>query len=99
MSQLTGRRANGQAARRADYFDDGSRRQGAANYPEWKPGAFHADFYCLVGHLWEGDQEIDRIESAFLVWSERAIAKGPALNFRDNYLRLGTAANVPVRHG
>ena len=57
---------------------------------EWKPGAFRADFYYLLGQLWDGDEEIDRIESAFLVWSEKAIAKGPALNFRDNYLRLGT---------
>jgi hypothetical protein len=57
---------------------------------EWKPGAFRADFYYLLGRLWEGDQEIDRIESAFLVWSDKVIAKGPALSFRDNYLRLGT---------
>jgi hypothetical protein len=57
---------------------------------EWKPGAFRADFYYLVGRLWEGDQEIDRIESAFLVWNDKVIAKGPALNFRNNYLRLGT---------
>jgi len=56
---------------------------------EWKPGTFRADFYYLVGHLWEGEQEIDRFESAFLVRNEKAMAKGPALNFRDNYLRLG----------
>ena len=56
---------------------------------EWKPGAFRADFYYLLGRLWEGDKEIDRIESAFLVWNDKVIAKGPALNFRDNYLRLG----------
>jgi hypothetical protein len=56
---------------------------------EWKPGTFHADFYYLLGHLWEGDEEIDRIESAFMVRSEKAIAQGPALTFRDNYLRLG----------
>jgi hypothetical protein len=56
---------------------------------EWKPGTFRADFYYLVGHLWEGGEEIDRIESAFLVRNEKAMAKGPALSFRDNYLRLG----------
>ena len=55
----------------------------------WKPASFKTDFYCLLGQLWDGDQEIDRIESAFLVRNEKAIAKGPALNFRDNYLRLG----------
>jgi hypothetical protein len=57
---------------------------------EWKPGTFRADFYYLLGQLWDGDQEIDRIESAFLVRSDKAMAKGPDLNFRDNYLRLGT---------
>jgi hypothetical protein len=56
---------------------------------EWKPGTFGTDFYYLVGHLWEGNEEIDRIESAFLVWSKKASAQGPALNYRDNYLRLG----------
>jgi hypothetical protein len=56
---------------------------------EWKPGTFRADFYYLLGHLWDGDEEIDRIESAFVVRNEKAMAKGPALNFRDNYLRLG----------
>jgi len=57
---------------------------------EWKPGAFRADSYYLLGQLWDGDQEIDRFESAFLVWNDKAMAKGPALSFRDNYLRLGT---------
>lgn len=55
----------------------------------WKPGEFAADFYHLLGQLWEGDQEIDCCESAFLVRNERVLAGGPALNFRDNYLRLG----------
>jgi hypothetical protein len=57
---------------------------------QWTPGAFRAEFYYLLGELWEGDEEIDRIESAFLVWSDQALAKGPALSFCDNYLRLGT---------
>lgn len=48
-----------------------------------------ANFYYLLGQLWEGEEEIDRIESAFIIRDEKAIAKGPALNFRDNYLRLG----------
>jgi len=56
---------------------------------EWKPASFKTDFYYLLGRLWDGDKEIDRIESAFLVRNEKTIAKGPALNFRDNYLRLG----------
>ena len=56
---------------------------------EWKPGAFGADFYYLLGQLWDGEQEIDRIESAFMIWDQKAIARGPALSFGDNYLRLG----------
>ncbi len=43
-----------------------------------------------LGICGRANEEIDRIESAFLVRNEKAIAKGPALNFRDNYLRLGT---------
>jgi hypothetical protein len=57
---------------------------------EWKPGTFSASFYYLLGQLWDGNEEIDRIESAFMIRNEKAIAKGPALNFRNNYLRLGT---------
>jgi hypothetical protein len=56
---------------------------------EWKPCKFAADFYHLLGQLWEGDQAIDRCEGAFLVRNEQVLAQGPALNFRDNYLRLG----------
>lgn len=55
----------------------------------WNPAAFQANFYYLLGQLWEGEEEIDRIESAFIIRDKKAIAKGPALNFRDNYLRLG----------
>jgi hypothetical protein len=57
---------------------------------QWKPGTSIADFYYLLGQLWDGDEEIYRLESAFLVWNERAVAKGPALSFHDNYLQLGT---------
>ena len=55
---------------------------------EWKPRRFASDFYYLLGQVWEGDKEVDRIESGFVVWDEKLVRTGPALDFRDNYLRL-----------
>jgi len=56
---------------------------------EWRPGRFLADFYRLRGRLWRADRGVDAIESGFVVWNPQAIAGGPALSFRDNYLRIG----------
>ena len=56
---------------------------------EWKPGKFASDFYYVLGQLWDGDEEIDRIQSGFVVFNERTMASGPKLDFRDNYLHLG----------
>ncbi|MEK7674529.1 MAG: hypothetical protein AAB676_01675 [Verrucomicrobiota bacterium] len=63
--------------------------QSASIAMEWKPGQFRSDFYYLLGQLWEGEEEIDRIQGGFLVWNEETMAAGPKLSFRDNYLRLG----------
>lgn len=56
---------------------------------EWKPLEFASDFYYLFGQLWDGNEEIDRIESGFVVANEQTVASGPKLTFRDNYLHLG----------
>jgi len=56
---------------------------------EWKPARFDADFYHVAGQLWEGGTELDRLASGFVVWNARAVARGPALKFHDNYLHLG----------
>jgi hypothetical protein len=55
----------------------------------WESPRFAADFYYLLGRLYEGDQELDRIESGFVVWDEQVVAAGPSLNYHDNYLRFG----------
>ena len=55
----------------------------------WPPGQFSADFYYLLGRLWDDGREVDCLESGFTVWDERVIASGPPLAYRDNYLRLG----------
>jgi hypothetical protein len=56
---------------------------------KWQPQRFGTNFYHLRGRLYHADREVDRIESGLVVWDERAVAGGPKLNFRDNYLRLG----------
>ncbi|MBI4584975.1 MAG: hypothetical protein HY717_13260 [Planctomycetes bacterium] len=56
---------------------------------EWKPERFESDFYYLAGHLYDGSEEIDRLESGFMAWDERAVASGPRLRYRGNYLCLG----------
>jgi hypothetical protein len=56
---------------------------------ECKPAQPTDDFYYVLGQLWDGNQEIDRIESGFVVQDEKTIAAGPKLNFRGNYLQLG----------
>ena len=56
---------------------------------EWKPEILARDFYYVTARLYEGEEEIDRLASGFVIWNDRTIAAGPLLNFRDNYLRLG----------
>jgi hypothetical protein len=56
---------------------------------EWNGGPLTKDFYYVLAHLWEGNQEIDTIESAFMIRSPAAATKAPALDFKNNYLRLG----------
>lgn len=56
---------------------------------EWRPDKFASDFYYVFGQLWDGDEEIDRIQSGFVVASDRTLTSGPSLTLRDNYLHLG----------
>lgn len=56
---------------------------------DWTLPPQAADFYHLVAHLWDGTNEVDRIESGFIVQDSKVIQSGPRLNFRDNYLRFG----------
>ena len=55
----------------------------------WKPDRFESDFYRLVAHLAEGTNALDQIAGGFVVRDEKAIASGPRLSYRDNYLRFG----------
>jgi hypothetical protein len=55
----------------------------------WKAAKLAADYYYVLGQLWDGAAEIDRIPSGFVVQKQKTIASGPKLNFRDNYLRIG----------
>jgi hypothetical protein len=56
---------------------------------EWKPDRVGGDFYWLLGQLWDGTEEIDRIKGGFVVQNGKSIAGGPKLRFRGNYLQYG----------
>ncbi len=56
---------------------------------QWKPPRFAADFYYLLARLWDGTNEVDRIESGFVVQDPNVLRSGPKLAYRDNYLRFG----------
>ena len=55
----------------------------------WKLPPLKSDFGTLVGRLFEDERELDRIDGGFVIASERTVAAGPQLNYRDNYLRFG----------
>lgn len=57
---------------------------------EWTLPPAATDFYHLVARLAEGTNELDRIESGFLVQTRQVVQSGPKLNYRDNYLRFGS---------
>lgn len=56
---------------------------------QWQPRRFTAGFFHLVAHLWDGANELDRIESGFVARDAQALASGPKLNYHDNYLHFG----------
>lgn len=56
---------------------------------EWSPAKFSADFYHVTARLEEGGRDIDRMAGGFGVWNPEAVASGPRLTLRDNYLRFG----------
>jgi hypothetical protein len=56
---------------------------------EWTVPDSTNGFYHLIARLWQGTNEIDMIESGFLVWKPEIIRSGPKLDYRDNYLRFG----------
>ena len=51
----------------------------------WKPPHFDSDYYLIRTTLFEGQRLIDTAESAFVVWDPQLIAKGPTVEFHDNY--------------
>ena len=50
-------------------------------------GTFDRDFYRVVLELTEDDKPIDLIETAFVVWDDKVVHKGPRVDLRDNTLR------------
>jgi len=73
----------------------------------WKPPHFDSDYYLVRTTLFEGQKLIDTAEGAFVVWDPQVIAKGPAVDFHDNYfhrngrsaLLIGSRTNGIEPHG
>lgn len=54
----------------------------------WRPPSFPADLYRIEATLWLEGRLYDREESGFVAWSEGVIARGPQVDYADNYFRL-----------
>jgi hypothetical protein len=55
----------------------------------WEPKAFVSDLYQVRVRLLQDHQPLDLMTTGFMVQSPQAIARGPELRYRDNYLHLG----------
>lgn len=55
---------------------------------EWRTSTFAADCYRVTAEMFAAKRLIDRVESGFTVWSERALKKGLAFEFKGNYFQV-----------
>jgi hypothetical protein len=62
----------------------------------WNPGRFDSDLYRVQISLLEGDNEIDRAETGFVVWSPQTLAKGVKVDFRNNYFQVDNRPQFQV---
>lgn len=62
----------------------------------WHPQHFNSDLYRIRVSLLEGSKEIRLDESGFVVWDPTAIARGPKVDFRDNYFQIGGRSELLV---
>jgi hypothetical protein len=62
----------------------------------WKPERFKANFYRIRVELIGADREIDRAESAFVVWDPQIIAQGPKVEFRDQYFHTDARSELLI---
>ena len=61
-----------------------ARAQAAAVIHE---NAFDRNVYRVVAELLDGDQVIDRMETAFVVWDDKTVGSGPTIELKENYFR------------
>lgn len=54
---------------------------------QWSPGKFEVRRYGVRIELAEAGEQIDHVETGFLVWDEKVLQDGFPLKYRDNYLR------------
>ncbi|MCP5523879.1 MAG: hypothetical protein H7A46_20270 [Verrucomicrobiales bacterium] len=55
----------------------------------WRPAQLEGGFCHVVGRLLVDNRVVDRLESGFVVANPEAVATGPKLSYRDNYLHVG----------
>ena len=88
---------SGRAARKltVHFRGEGLKTQQAAVSPEAgaettaviHDGAFDRDIYHVAAELLDGDEVVDRMETAFAVWDEKIVRSGPRIEFKDNLFR------------
>lgn len=55
---------------------------------KWRAASFAADCYRVTVEMVSAGRALDRIETGFVVWSERALKKGLAFEFKQNYFQV-----------
>ncbi len=55
---------------------------------EWRTNAFTGDCYRVTAEMLAEGRPLDRIETGFVVWSARALKKGLAFEFKQNYFQV-----------
>jgi hypothetical protein len=55
---------------------------------EWRAGTFAADTYRVSAEMSVAGRAIDRIETGFVTWNERALQRGLAFEFKENYFQV-----------
>lgn len=63
----------------------------------WTPAHYGSDFYTIHVALLEGSQqELDNLDSAFVVWDPRIIAQGPRVDFHHQYFHVGGRSELLI---
>jgi len=53
----------------------------------WQPPRFDSDLYTVRISLSQNGKDIDRVETGFVVWDPKVLARGPKIELRDLYFQ------------